>query len=219
MNKLIYLTTVLLCIHTVALAADRQIKVEYDNGYEYRLKLIGNSLTWKGLKGPDMGKEETSSYEAINIDSQIELLKWVESDGTFVNVILNGRNETAISSGTSAGKDWVYKGSFHELNSEGLQCRDSNYKFNFNINTVGQGELKTKIRQEWKWLGDVLCFRKQGDYPSNMALDWVANCQVDGKDRHSIHVLREKSNESIKAKVFRDWGPKYQELLGTLDCS
>ena len=88
----------------------RQINIAYSDGQSYRLDFQNVEVTWQGTKGFDAGKSEKEKYQSIEVAPEVFLIHWTESDGSFVDLVLNFVTNHAYSSGQSGRDQWFRQG-------------------------------------------------------------------------------------------------------------
>lgn len=82
----------------------------YDSGNTYDIKITDDTITWTGLSGPDKGISETDAIKRKSLSSNVEIIQWIEKDGSFVTVAFDHKNLTVVSSGRYEKGTWFWNG-------------------------------------------------------------------------------------------------------------
>lgn len=82
----------------------------YDSGNTYDIKLTDDTITWTGLSGPDKGVSETDVIKRKSLSSNVDIIQWIERDGSFVTVAFDRENLTVVSSGRYDEGTWFWNG-------------------------------------------------------------------------------------------------------------
>lgn len=89
---------------------NRLWQFQYDGGDSYRVSFGYDTLTWTAIEGADVGRSETDRYDVAAVSDRVYFISWTEQDSSHVSVVLNLKNLTVHSSGSSPSGNWFRKG-------------------------------------------------------------------------------------------------------------
>jgi len=76
----------------------KEIVVNYDNGYSYKITYSGNFLTWLGLTGQDQGMSQTNKFGFYKLSEHIYLVRWIEQGNISVHSRIDLKKKSVVSS-------------------------------------------------------------------------------------------------------------------------
>jgi hypothetical protein len=88
----------------------KSLKLEYADEQHYTVEFSAEKVTWECVKGDERGRSETDVYQMMPIAKDIYLVNWTESDGSYVDLVLNLDAMKVFSSGIVKDYKWFPKG-------------------------------------------------------------------------------------------------------------
>jgi uncharacterized protein YvpB len=142
---------------SVAIASDnslsgRNIQIQYEDGQSYSVSFSDAEVTWKGLRGPDLGTER-DAYRIKDMGPKNFLVSWTERDGSFVALVLDFEKMQAYSTGQAAGESWIRNGKITETFSAFTpEPIPSSVPNSVGIISQGQFTPPTSVARQSAWL-------------------------------------------------------------------
>jgi hypothetical protein len=94
----------------------KSFRFEYEDGNHYNVEFTEKAVSWKCIKGRELGRSETDPYLIQKITPKIFFIQWVEKDNTFVTLTLDTQSRYVYSSGVSGTSTWFQKGMVFNTN-------------------------------------------------------------------------------------------------------
>jgi phenolic acid decarboxylase len=88
----------------------------YNTGDIYEIELGDAAITWRGLEGSDVGKNETDAIKRQILSKDVEVIQWTETNGIFVTLVFDHLNMKMVSSGKTENDAWLTYGTAEEIN-------------------------------------------------------------------------------------------------------
>ncbi len=76
----------------------KEIVIDYDNGYSYKVTYDNDKLTWTGLKGDDAGKSQSNTFSYHKVCDHEYIVRWIEEGSIVVHSKFDLKNKTVVSS-------------------------------------------------------------------------------------------------------------------------